>query len=161
MTGPAGGSQPLPNMQPSLALNYLIATEGAFPARQASLNEQTFLGEIVLFAGNYAPTDFHAADGTLLPIADNEDLFGVLGTTYGGDGVTNFALPDLRGRSALEPGTGPGLTERMLAEMLGSETVTLTTAQLAPHSHDVVPEPSAGVLALLGAASVATRRRAA
>jgi microcystin-dependent protein len=159
MTGPAGGSQPLPNMQPSLALNYLIATDGIFPARQASNNQETFLGEIVLFAGNYAPTDFHIADGSLLPVASNEALFEVLGTTYGGDGVTVFALPDLRGRAALQPGTGPGLTERMLAETLGAETVTLTTAQLAPHTHDAVPEPSAGVLALLGAASVAMRRR--
>lgn len=93
------------------------------------------IGEVRLFGGNFAPRGWALCDGQLLPIASNTALFSILGTTYGGDGRTTFALPDLRGRVAVHPGTGPGLTPRRLGERFGAEAVTLTTAQLPAHSH--------------------------
>ena len=98
-----------------------------------------FIGEIRLFGGNFAPRGFLFCDGALLPIAQNTALFSILGTTYGGDGRTTFGLPDLRGRTPIGPGSGPGLTNRRLGEKLGQETVALTSiSQLASHSHPMV-----------------------
>ncbi|MDC1365342.1 tail fiber protein, partial [Algibacter sp.] len=82
-----------------------------------------FLGEVQIFAGNFAPRDWAFCDGQLLPIAQNTALFSLLGTTYGGDGRTTFGLPDLRGRAAMHPGRGPGLASRRLGEKVGTETV--------------------------------------
>ena len=97
--------------------------------------QKPFLGEVQIFAGNFAPRDWAFCDGQLLPIAQNTALFSLLGTTYGGDGRTTFGLPDLRGRAAMHPGRGPGLAPRRLGEKVGTETVTLTTAQIPSHSH--------------------------
>ena len=97
--------------------------------------QKPFLGEVQIFAGNFAPRDWAFCDGQLLPIAQNTALFSLLGTTYGGDGRTTFGLPDLRGRAAMHPGRGPGLASRRLGEKVGTETVTLTTAQIPSHSH--------------------------
>ncbi|MHA1541609.1 MAG: tail fiber protein [Candidatus Hodarchaeales archaeon] len=83
---------------------------------------EPYLGEIVLFAGNFAPRGWAFCDGQLLPISQNTALFSILGTTYGGDGRTTFALPDLRGRVPVHAGTGPGLTPRPLGQKGGSET---------------------------------------
>ena len=94
-----------------------------------------FIGEVQIFAGNFAPRGWAFCDGQLLPIAQNTALFSLLGTTYGGDGRTTFGLPDLRGRAAMHPGRGPGLASRRLGEKVGTETVTLTTAQIPSHSH--------------------------
>ena len=93
------------------------------------------IGEIRMFAGNFAPRDWAFCDGRLLPINDNQALYSILGTTYGGDGRTNFALPDLRGRVALHPGTGPGLSQRRLGDEGGAEQVMLSEAEMPGHSH--------------------------
>jgi microcystin-dependent protein len=96
---------------------------------------EPFLGEIIIFAGNFAPRGWALCDGQLLPISQNTALFSILGTTYGGDGRTTFALPDLRGRAPMHAGQGPGLSDRRLGEQSGTETVTLTTAQIPAHTH--------------------------
>jgi microcystin-dependent protein len=89
----------------------------------------------MLFAGNFAPRGWAFCNGQLLPISQNTALFSILGTTYGGNGQTTFALPDLRGRAANHFGQGPGLSNTDLGQVGGVETVTLTAAQLAPHQH--------------------------
>ena len=94
-----------------------------------------FLGEIRIFAGNFAPRGWQFCDGTLLSIAQDSALYALLGTTYGGDGVTTFGVPDLRGRVPVHQGTGPGLTTRVIGQKLGQETVTLTAAELPAHTH--------------------------
>ena len=90
---------------------------------------------IVQFGGNFAPRGWALCDGQLLSINSNSALFSILGTTYGGDGVSTFGLPDLRGRVAMHAGTGPGLTPRNLGAKSGSETNTLTTNQIPSHKH--------------------------
>ena len=92
-----------------------------------------FVGEIRLFAGNFAPLGWLFCDGTVLSIADNEVLFTLIGTTYGGDGVSTFALPDLRGRAMVGSGQGPGLQNYVEGQTGGAESVTLNVAQIAPH----------------------------
>ncbi|WP_010139365.1 phage tail protein [Oceanicola sp. S124] len=96
---------------------------------------EPFIAEIRIFAGDFAPRSWAFCDGQLLPIANNTALFSLIGTTYGGDGRSTTALPDLQGRAPMHPGRGPGLTTRTLGESLGSDTVTLTEAQLPPHDH--------------------------
>jgi microcystin-dependent protein len=91
---------------------------------------QPYVGEIRLFAGNFAPAGWMFCEGQLLPISENETLFQLIGTTYGGDGQTTFALPDLRGRIPLHQGNG-----LILAETGGAELVTLTTNQIPAHTH--------------------------
>ncbi|MFD2563995.1 MULTISPECIES: phage tail protein [Aquimarina] len=93
------------------------------------------IGEIRMFAGNFAPRTWAFCDGQLLAINSNQALFSILGTTYGGDGRTTFGLPDLRGRVPISPGNGPGLTPRNLGQRSGTETNVLTTNQLPAHSH--------------------------
>ena len=94
-----------------------------------------FLGEIRMFAGNFAPRDWALCDGQLLSIAQNTALFSILGTTYGGDGRTTFGVPDLRGRSPIHQGDGPGLSSVRLGEEGGAEEQTLTENQLPAHNH--------------------------
>lgn len=94
-----------------------------------------YTGEIRLFAGNYAPQDWLMCDGRALTITQYEDLFNLFGTTYGGDGVTTFNLPDLNGRLPIGVGQGQGLSKYVLGQPGGVETVTLTPANLPPHSH--------------------------
>ncbi len=96
---------------------------------------EPFIGEIAMFAGNFAPRNWAFCDGQLLPIAQYQALFSLLGTTYGGDGQTTFALPDLRGRFPLHPGSGSGLTPRSLGETGGAEAVALTIASMPSHTH--------------------------
>ena len=98
---------------------------------------EPFLGEILMFAGNFAPRGWAFCDGQILPISQNQALFSLLGTTYGGDGRTTFALPELRGRVAMHPGTGPGLSSRQLGEKSGVESVTLFPPQMPNHTHAV------------------------
>lgn len=105
---------------------------------------EPFIGEIKLFGGNFAPRGWAFCEGQLLSIAQNSALFSILGTTYGGDGITTFALPDLRGRVAIHPGTGPGLTSHSLGQRGGAEEITLNTGNLPPHSHTLSPGASAG-----------------
>ena len=93
-----------------------------------------YIGEIRIFAGNFAPLGWAFCDGSLLAIAENDALFNLIGTTYGGDGQQTFALPDLRGRIVLHQGTLQGTT-RTIGEISGVETVTLTTNQIPNHAH--------------------------
>jgi len=94
-----------------------------------------FLGEIILVPYNFAPLGWAFCEGQLLPINQNQALFSLLGTTYGGDGRTTFALPDLRGRVPISSGQGPGLQNYELGQTGGEETVTLTGNQVGAHSH--------------------------
>lgn len=96
---------------------------------------QAFIGQISIFGGNFAPRGWAFCDGQLLAISQNSALFSILGTTYGGDGRTTFALPDLRGRTAIHAGTGPGLSTRRLGERSGTESNTLNITQLPSHNH--------------------------
>jgi microcystin-dependent protein len=94
---------------------------------------QPYVGEIRMFAGNFAPAGWMFCEGQLLPISENETLFNLIGTTYGGDGQSTFALPDLRGRIPLHFGNG-----FVLAETGGAETITLTVSQIPAHSHPLL-----------------------
>ncbi len=94
-----------------------------------------FVAEIRIFPFNFAPKGWAWCDGQLLPLSQNTALFSLLGTTYGGNGKSNFALPDLQGRSPMHPGQGPGLSLHDLGETGGSETVTLLESEIPSHSH--------------------------
>jgi len=96
---------------------------------------EPFIAEIRIFAGNFAPRGWAFCDGQLLPIAQNTALFSLIGTTYGGDGRSTTALPNLQGRAPMHPGRGPGLTDRRLGEIGGVESVTLTGDQMPNHNH--------------------------
>lgn len=112
--------------------NYLVA-------------QDQMLGEIRVFTGNYAPTGWAKCEGQLLPLASNTALFSILGTTYGGNGMTNFALPDLREKVIIQPGQGPGLSSYDLGQTSGNETVTLTPDNLPAHNHTAQIKVSSGV----------------
>lgn len=98
---------------------------------------EPFIGQIIMFGGNFAPRGWAFCDGQLLPISSNSALFSILGTTYGGDGRTTFALPDLRSRLAMHPGRGPGLSDYRLGQKGGAENVTLTANQIPSHNHAI------------------------
>src|SRR3954451_1641935 len=100
---------------------------------------QPYVGEIRMFGGNFAPAGWMFCEGQLLPISENETLFNLIGTTYGGDGQSTFALPDLRGRITLHQGNG-----FTLAETGGAEEITLTVNQIAAHSHAFLATTSGG-----------------
>lgn len=104
---------------------------------------QPYVGEIRLFGCNFPPQGWATCSGQLLAISENDVLFTLLGTTFGGDGVTTFGLPDLRGRVPVHTGTGAGLSTRVIGEMGGTESVTLTTNQIPSHSHTVVATTTA------------------
>jgi len=118
---------------------------------------QPYVGEIRIFAGNFAPLGWMFCDGQLLPISENETLFNLVGTTYGGDGQSTFALPDLRGRLPLHQGTGFAL-----AQAGGTETVTLTVQQIPGHNHGLAAStnnagassPSNNVVGQVGAVQI-------
>jgi len=99
---------------------------------------EPLLGSLLLFAGNFAPRGWMFCNGQLLPIAQNTALFSLLGTTYGGDGMTTFALPDLRGRMPIGWGQGPGLSNYDLGEQAGMENVTLTISNMPAHNHPLL-----------------------
>ncbi|WP_226163682.1 phage tail protein [Hymenobacter terricola] len=120
-------------------------------ARPASpeniLDADTFVGEIMLFAGNFAPRGYALCNGQLLSIQQNTALFSLLGTFYGGDGRTNFALPNLQGTTPIGQFQGPGLTARTIGEQVGNESTTLLISELPSHLH------GAQVLAVAGTSS--------
>lgn len=105
---------------------------------------EAYIGQIIPFAGNYTIQGWARCDGQLLSIQQYSALYAVIGTTYGGDGVTNFALPDLRARVPLHSGQGPGRSNRALGSTGGQETVALSTAQMPAHGHAVTAYSQGG-----------------
>lgn len=103
-----------------------------------------FVAEIRIFPFNFAPTGWAFCDGQLMPISQNTALFSLLGTTYGGDGKSTFALPNLKGNAPMQPGQGQGLSERTLGEVSGTETVTLLVSEIPVHTHSLsaAPDPA-------------------
>ena len=100
---------------------------------------QPFVGEIRMFGGNFAPAGWAFCSGQLMSISENETLFNLIGTTYGGDGQETFALPDLQGRIPIHAGQGPGISQSyQLGESAGVESVTLTVSQLPVHTHALI-----------------------
>jgi microcystin-dependent protein len=119
----------------NMAVAGALALCGGVPVASAAF--EPFIGEIMMVGYTFCPSGWAAADGQLLPISSNSALFSLYGTTYGGDGLTTFALPDLRGRVPMHTGNGPGLTPRQLGQKAGAETNTLTVFQLPAHSHSL------------------------
>jgi microcystin-dependent protein len=148
--GFTSGVQPFANREPSLALNYVIALTGIFPSRDGNggVDPTTpFLGEVMAFAGDFAPGGWALCNGQLLSIAQNQALFALLGTTYGGDGRTTFALPDLRGRTVL--GTQPGSIN--IGSPFGTDFPTITSAQLPTGPNPLPPAGTTANMVLRGA----------
>lgn len=102
-----------------------------------------YIGEIRMFGGNFAPAGWAFCNGQLLAISENEALFTLIGTTYGGDGQSTFALPDLQGRIPIQQGTGPDGSSYVLGQRAGAETVTLTTQQIPGHTHALLATDTA------------------
>jgi microcystin-dependent protein len=122
---------------------------------------EPFIGQVIAVGFNFAPVDWHLCDGSLLPIAQYTALFQLVGTTFGGDGQTTFGLPDLRGRSVLGAGQGPGLQPYVLGQISGVESATLTSGQFAGHTHSLagaatVTTPTPGSSVVLGTVETAT-----
>lgn len=118
-----------------------------------------FIGTIMAFGFNFPPVGWALCNGQLLSIAENDALFSLLGTTYGGDGVNTFGVPDLRGRSPLNVGTGPGLSTYALGQLSGTESVTLQLGQLPAHTHNLMASSAPGATnnpnnAVLGSAVI-------
>jgi microcystin-dependent protein len=103
-----------------------------------------FVAEIRIFAGNFAPTGWATCDGQLMPISQNTALFSLLGTTYGGDGKSTFALPNLQGSAPMMWGQGPGLTDRFIGEQGGEPNVTLLQTEIPAHTHQAVGNSAGG-----------------
>jgi microcystin-dependent protein len=99
---------------------------------------QFYVGQILTFGGNFAPLGFMLCAGQSIPISQNEVLYQLIGTTYGGDGVTTFNLPDLRGRTPIHQGNGPGLSSYVLGQSAGTESVTLSSRELPLHNHSAL-----------------------
>lgn len=108
------------------------------------VNSDAFIGEIMLFAGTFAPQGWLQCNGQLVAISAFESLFNLIGTTYGGDGVNTFAVPDLRGRCVIGAGQAFGFSPRSIGESAGSTTVTLLAAQIPSHTHTVLAANAAG-----------------
>lgn len=106
------------------------------------------IGEVRIFAGNFAPRAWAICQGQLLSISSNTALFSILGTIYGGDGRTTFALPDLRGRTAIGPGTGPGLPSYREGQRVGAPTTALTVLNLPQHSHMIPGQTVSGTISI-------------
>ncbi|MEP6635308.1 MAG: tail fiber protein [Acidobacteriota bacterium] len=103
-----------------------------------------FVAEIRIFGFNFAPTGWALCNGQILPLSQNTALFSLLGTTYGGDGRSTFALPDMQGNAAMHPGQGQGLSLYDLGQQGGSETVTLLTSEMPIHNHTLLANPNPG-----------------
>lgn len=136
-TASSGGGLADNNVQPNAVVRCIIAIDGVFPSVVGGSNEGKLLGEIKWVPYNFTPSGWASCDGQLLSIASNSALFSLLGTIYGGDGRTTFALPDARGRSLMHTGTGPGLSSRALGSEPGTESEALTLNEMTSHSHDI------------------------
>lgn len=116
---------------------------------------QPYVGEIRMFAGNFAPNGWLMCDGSLQPISEYETLYNLIGTTYGGDGQSTFGLPDLRGRVPVHQGQGSGLSPRVIGELAGAESVMLTGQQIPVHEHPFMATSAVGSVAAPSGALVA------
>jgi microcystin-dependent protein len=103
-----------------------------------------FVAEIRIFAGNFAPSGWASCDGQLLPLSQNTALFSLLGTFYGGDGKSTFALPNFQGSAAMGQGQGPGLTDRFIGESAGEQSVTLLESEMPSHNHNLMARAVTG-----------------
>lgn len=142
-TGLAGNNFPFDNTQPYLALNYMVALNGIYPSFGEPMLESAdiggpVLGQVTLFAGNQAPDGYALANGQLLRISQYTALFSLLGTFYGGDGRVTFALPDLRGATAVGAGSGAGLSQYYLGDSTGMPTTSLSFSELPNHNHQLL-----------------------
>lgn len=131
----------------ALAAATIAGVSGLAAPTTASAQEP-MLGEILVFAGNFCPRGYRLANGDLIDIADNQSLYSILGTMYGGDGRNNFALPDLQGRVMLGIGMGPGLSNYVNGGRGGSESTTPTVAQMPSHAHGI-PDTAAAETAFV------------
>ena len=123
---------------------------------------EPYVGEIRMFAGSFPPVGWAFCDGQTMAVAENETLFNLIGTTYGGDGVETFALPDLRGRVPVHMGQGPGLSQNnQIGDEFGAETVTLTTQQIPTHRHALQASTAGGTTARASGAVLASAPAAA
>ncbi|WP_236668980.1 phage tail protein [Hymenobacter rubidus] len=113
---------------------------------ESVLGTDVFVGEIMMFAGNFAPRGYALCNGQLLPISSNTALFSLLGTNFGGNGTSNFALPNLQGTTPIGVGNGPGLSPRTVGEEAGAETVTLAVGQIPIHRHNSQASAATGTL---------------
>ena len=104
-----------------------------------------FIGQLKIFAGNFAPLGWAFCSGQLLPIDQNSALFALIGTIYGGDGMTTFALPNLQGRVPVHQGQGPGFTNRVIGQTGGTESVTLSVNQIPAHTHSQITPPASSL----------------
>jgi len=166
-TAPEGAGQAIAQEQPSLGLNYMIALQGIFPSFESVAPEGPVIGEISAFAGStaFVPRGWALADGRLMAVNQNQALFALIGTTYGGNGTTTFALPDLRGRTIVGAGSANGVGYSV-GQQIGISRYTLAAADLPAHSHALpaiaaVPEPATWGMMLLGfgLAGASMRRR--
>ena len=130
------------------AVAVALSLAGLHGIASAQANDP-FIGQIMCAAFNFAPQGWAELNGQLLSIQQNTALFSLLGTQYGGNGQTTFALPDMRGRVLVHAGQGPGLTPRTQGEAAGTEQVTLNNAQLPAHTHTVTPEGSVADASLI------------
>jgi len=142
-------------MKKVLMLSLIMLLSGAVSMPQLSNAQEFYLGQVITVGFNFCPVGWLPCDGRLLSIAQNTALFSLLGTTYGGDGIRTFALPDLRSRVALGQGQGPGLSDYVLGEKGGDESTTLTEQQMPSHNHHLFastnvagsPQPGGDALA--------------
>jgi microcystin-dependent protein len=160
LPAPAGSDFPYNNMQPVLGLQYIIALQGIYPGASGDLlGTEPTLGQIALFAGNIAPQGWEFCDGQLLSINSNEALYSLLGTDFGGNGTTNFDLPNLEGRAGVGEDNGvglDGLTSFSPGEETGTETLQLSPSQVPAAN---LPEPCSFGVAAMGAMCLSARRR--
>ncbi|MEQ8900435.1 MAG: tail fiber protein [Roseovarius sp.] len=127
----------MPNRIKTLAATVALSTAALLSPKPAEAQADPFIGQIMMAGYNFCPRGWANADGQLLPISSNAALFSLYGTTFGGDGRTTFALPDLRGRVPMHTGQGPGLASRQSGQKGGTETNTLSAAQMPAHSHSI------------------------
>lgn len=132
-----------------------LGLAGSLAPERAKAGLEPFIGDIIAVGYDFCPRGWMSAEGQILPISSNTALFSLIGTIYGGNGTSTFALPDLRGRAAMGQGSGPGLTPRSMGQMSGLEATILTTSQMPNHNHAVnannldgdLPGPGAKLLA--------------
>lgn len=132
-----------------------LGLAGSLAPERAEAGLEPFIGDIIAVGYDFCPRGWMSAEGQILPISSNTALFSLIGTIYGGNGTSTFALPDLRGRAAMGQGSGPGLTPRSMGQMSGLEATILTTSQMPNHNHAVnannldgdLPGPGAKLLA--------------